>query len=387
MKSAHHKFFQTAQKVLIKFWHDNCLERAATLTYVTILSLVPITTVSFSILGRFKLSESKIRAFLLKYFLPESSLVPIIEHNIEKFIKNTTTLSIIGTIALLFISFAVLTAIEATFNRIWQVQKRRSYFNKFVSFWTVLTLTPLLLGTSLSFITRIEHLSFSPILISFLLSTTGLFFLYRLFPYTEVSLKAAFIGSAIASTLFETCKWGFKYYIHYYASFDKIYGALGVIPIFLVWLYWTWLIVLLGAEIAFICDYPYTPPRKKSPQYNPMWPIFILLEIMHNFQKEKKRLNNKDLAQRLNLPLDTINFLTNYLATRRWITRTENETWVPNCPLENLTLREIVSVNKEFTKIGDTSIQKIESIWQKLEVCLEKEWGNTSLRELIQYEQ
>jgi len=386
MKNIYQNLFQNFQKVLIKFWHDRCLERAATLTYVTILSLVPITTVSFSILGRFKLSESKIRSFLLKYFLPESSLVPIIERNIEKFIQNTTTLSIISTIALLFISFAVLSTIETTFNHIWQVQKKRSYFNKFVSFWTVLTLTPLLLGTSLGFITKIEHLSFSPLLISFLLSTIGIFFLYRLFPYTEVSIKAAFVGSAIASILFETCKWGFKYYIHYYASFDRIYGALSVIPIFLVWLYWVWLIVLLGAEIAFMCDHPYSSLKQNAFQYNPMWPIFILLKIMYNFKKEKRHLNNKALAQALNLPLEIINSLTDYLAKQEWIVRTENETWVPNCPLEELTLGEIVRINSNFARIDGASDQRIKHIWQKLEACLNKEWGNITLKELIEYE-
>jgi len=386
MRSSCQDSLRVVKKIVVKFWHDHCFMWAGALTYVSILALVPITTVSFSILGHFKLSEANIRTLLLKYFLPESNLVPIIQGNIEKFAQNATTLGIISTIALLLISFAVLCAIEAAFNLIWRVQKKRTYFNKFISFWTVLTLTPLLLGSSLGYIAKFEHLSFSPLIISFVLSTIGLLFLYRLFPYSDVTLKAAFIGSAVASILFEALKWGFKYYINYYAGFGRIYGALSVIPIFLVWLYWVWIIVLLGAEIAFICDYPYTLSHDKFLQYNPMWPVIILLKLMNRFQKDKKCLTSKDLSKELHLSLETINFLTDQLMRHGWIIRSEKETWVPNYPLENLSLREVVSINKGFHKVDCVSMEKLEKLWHELEAFLKKEWDSITLGSLMKHD-
>lgn len=161
---------------------------------------------------------------------------------------------------------------------------------------------------------------------------------------------------------------------------------MSVIPIFLVWLYWLWIIVLLGAEIAFICDYAYHISQNELFQFNPMWPILILLKILENFHKEKRRLNNIELSKELNLPLDTINLLTNQLVKYGWIIRSEKETWLPNCPLESLSLGEIVSINKEFDKIDGISIDKIEMAWHQLERCLHKEWNSITLGSLIDHE-
>ena len=375
--------FKNVHKIVLKFWADHCLAYAAALTYATILSLVPVATISFSILGRFELSETNIRTFLLKYFLPESSLVPIIESNIEKFIKNTATLSIISIIALLIISLALLGMVEAIFNHIWQSQKRRSFFNKFVTFWAILTLTPLLFGISLGFIAKIEYLSFSPILVSFLLSSFGLFFLYRLFPYAKVSFRAALVGSVMGSIFFETCKWGFRYYITYYASFDKIYGTLAAIPISLVWIYWSWVIVLLGAEITFICDYPKVPLKKDIAEYNPLWPVLLLLEVLRNFQRNTNRLTTEDLAHTLGLPLETINLFMRVFREREWLTLTEEGTWVPNTPLEKLPLLMVLNVNQQFAKLDDTLMKTMEELWTPLEKCLDKTWGEITLGDLV----
>ncbi len=365
-----------------KFLHDHCPAYAAALTYASILSLVPIATISFSLISYSKFSPAKIRAFLLNYFLPESNLVPIIERNIEKFIQNTTTLSIISSIVLLIISFTVLSVIEGIFNHIWHVHRKRPFLNKLTSFWTVLTLTPLLFGVSLSFVAYLQHLTLSPIIISLFLSTAGLFILYRLFPYTEVSLKAAIIGALVASIFFELSKWGFRYYVKYYANFERIYGALSVIPIFFVWLYWAWNIVLFGAEIAFVQDYPYFADKRKQ-LFNPLWPVLLLLCLLQNFRYEEKRLTTSDLAKRLNLPLDKISFLIRQFEREGIIAETEQGEILPNVPLENICLKEIlnfpVSLLDELPPFGS----KIEVLAQRLKSCLGKEWENIPLGALL----
>jgi len=325
------------------------------------------------VVGRFKLSEAQIRAFLLKYFLPESHLIHIIESNIEKFIKNTATLSIVSFIALSVISLALLGMIETAFNRIWQVQRGRSWSQKFVTFWCILTLTPVLLGISVGVVGRLEHFALSPMLISIILSFIALFFLYWLFPATKVSIKAAFMGSLIANILFEMAKWAFKYYISYYATFDKIYGAVAVIPIFLVWLFWSWTIVLFGAEISFILDHSFIP--LKNHYYSHIFsPFLVLLEILKNFQK-KKHLTDHDLASSLNLPLQEVAAITAYFAQKGWLICTENGYWLPNLPLENLHLSEII----DFEQIP----LQMKMIWKDIQKCLQKTWGDATLGEWI----
>ena len=368
-----------------KFFRDHCPAYAAALTYASLLSLVPIATISFSLIGYAKLSPSKIRAFLLNYFLPESNLVPIIERNMEKFIQNTTTLSIISSIALVIISFMVLSVIEAIFNHIWHVHRRRSLLNKLTSFWTVLTLTPLFFGVSLSFIAYLQHLTLSPIIISLFLSTSGFFILYRLFPYTEVSLKAAIIGALVASVLFELSKWGFRYYVKYYANFERIYGALSVIPIFLVWLYWTWNIILFGAEIAFVQDYPYFADKREQ-LFNPLWPVLFLLCLWQNFCYEEKRLTSRDLAKKLNLPLDKIAFFIHHFEKKGIIAETERGEILPNIPLENLYLKEILNFPASLLDELPSFNSKLEALAQRLRNCLGKEWGNIPLGALLDEE-
>ncbi len=367
-----------------KFLKDSCPAYAATLTYATILSLVPLATISFSLIGHFKLSPAKIRSFLLNYFLPESNLVPIIEQNIEKFIANTAALSIISSIILIFIAFMVLSVIEAIFNHIWHVKKRRPLLNKFVSFWTVLTLSPLLLGASLGFIAKIQHFSFSPVIISVILNILAMALLYRLFPYTEVSFKAALIGSIFASLLFELGKWAFRYYIHYYANFEKIYGALSVIPIFLVWVYWVWNIVLFGAEITFILDYPYIPEQSEH-YFNPLWPVLLLYLLLSNFHQDKKRLTIRELAQKLDIPLPKLYFLIQEFEKQGIITETPKGEFLPNTPLERLSIKEIVFCPLRFSsKLHNKTPAQFEELAQKFQACLKKEWGELTLGDLLE---
>jgi len=239
-------------RALRGFLKDRCLERAASLAYITLLCLVPLGAITLSLLSAFKLSEESVRRFLFQNFLPSSSLLPLVEENLERLARNAGTMGIMGTLSLIPMALILLNEVESSLNAIWRVEERRAFLAKFTAFWSVITLCPLLLGASLGLTVKFQVLP----LIPFLFTWGLLFLVYWVMPYAPVSPRAALIGGAVGGALFELSKQGFNAYIRirYLGTFERIYGALGAIPLFMTWVFVAWSVVLLGAEVTRAID-------------------------------------------------------------------------------------------------------------------------------------
>lgn len=205
---------------------------------------------------------------------------------------------------------------------------RRPLLRRFVAFWGFLTLAPLLLGLSFTITTmvgtyipleKITFLSrfsyyFLPLLFAFL----GFFIGYYFLPYTEVEVKGVLLGSAVASILWETAKYGFDWYINNVALIGKIYGSLGLIPVFLVWLYLVWLIILFGAEIAIVYEWPY-----EEPEESPYWSLEVLFYIARKFEEEGGLVKYRELTKNLGFTRKKLSILLEPLVERGWLLLTE----------------------------------------------------------------
>ncbi len=173
-------------------------------------------------------------------------------------------LGLFGTLFLFVTTLSLFSTIEIAFNRVWKVKKRRSAVRKFQSFWSIVSLGPLLLGASLFLTGRLSQQEFlgpladSPTakvfrwMVPFLCSFIAIYLVYQFVPYTRVRVRAALIGAFVGATLWELGKLGFRYYMTQAVSFEQIYGALGTIPVLLLWLYLSWIVVLYGAEVAYV---------------------------------------------------------------------------------------------------------------------------------------
>jgi len=170
-----------------------------------------------------------------------------------------------GIIGLLITITALLTTMEEAFNDIWRIKKRRSHYARFITFWSLLTLSPILLGASISITSYFAALPILhdvsesssifqhiPFLIPWLISSLAMMALYISLPNTSVQIRPAMLAGLIAGALFEISKLGFTFYVTELANYEKLYGTLGTLPIFLIWIYLTWVIVLFGAE-ANVC--------------------------------------------------------------------------------------------------------------------------------------
>ena len=254
---------------------DQITVNAGYLAYVTLLSLVPLIAVSVAIFSAFPGFEStrmEIESFLFTNFVPTST--DVIREHISSFAGNANQMTAVGIGFLAAIALLLIRNVDATLNRIWRIKKKRPMMISFAVYWMVLSLGPVLLGASIGVTSYIVSLvsfadqgipGFSGFLLKLLpygISMVGFIMLYTLVPNTRVSFRAAIPGAFFAALLFELTKKGFALYISHFPSYEVIYGAVATIPILFVWVYLSWVVVLLGAEFTACIspnDIPETP--------------------------------------------------------------------------------------------------------------------------------
>ncbi|NMM40419.1 virulence factor BrkB family protein [Pseudoalteromonas arctica] len=247
---------------------DQITVNAGYLAYVTLLSLVPLIAVGVAIFSAFPGFENTriaIENFLFTNFVPTSS--DVIKEHITSFAGNANQMTAVGIGFLAAIALLLIRNVDATLNRIWRIKTKRPMMISFAVYWMVLSLGPLLLGASIGVTSYIVSLvsfadqgipGFSGFLLKllpYLISMAGFIMLYTLVPNTRVPFKAAVPGALFAALLFELTKKGFALYISHFPSYEVIYGAVATIPILFVWVYLSWVVVLLGAEFT-VCISP-----------------------------------------------------------------------------------------------------------------------------------
>lgn len=243
-----------------RFADDQCLRRATQLSYASLLALVPILAICVGLLSGFPAFEQlRIDAQMLLYdnLLPDAGLE--VSDQVASFVENARSMTGIGTAALVVTAILLLSAINGAFNAIWRVTEPRPIMIRVMAYWMVLTVSPLLLGASLSLSSYgfaqavVEHSDRAfglTRLLPLLLTAGGFTLLYMVVPARSVAFTHALGGGVVAAALFEGLKAGFGFYLAEFPSYQAIYGAMAAIPIFLIWMYLSWAVVLFGAEIA-----------------------------------------------------------------------------------------------------------------------------------------
>jgi membrane protein len=242
---------------------DQLLNNASTLSYTTLLSVVPLMAVGFSLLAAFPVFEpviDRLQAFLFANLMPASS--EVVQTYLERFASKATQLTVAGIAGLLVSALLMMSAVDKALNEIWHVPQARRPLQGFMVYWTLLTLGPLLIGASLAITSYVEGLSelaeaylSTPRQLLFSLAplfaeTLAFLFLYAAVPNRRVPIRHAALGALLAAIAFEIAKRGFTWYVKSFPTYEAIYGALAALPLFLVWLYLSWTIILVGAEFT-----------------------------------------------------------------------------------------------------------------------------------------
>ncbi|MBW2732420.1 MAG: YihY family inner membrane protein [Deltaproteobacteria bacterium] len=257
-------FVHTAKSVR----DDELSRRAAALTYHTLLSIVPVLAVAFALFkafGGLQRVEGPLRQMIVENLSVGRS--GEIANWLDKFIQNINAGAIagVGVIVLFYTAMGLLGNVEQAFNRIWGVTRVRPLYMRFAIYWAVLTLAPPLVGISLSLSARLQSSAFTVLLKEWLpfglgrLLVTGssmlsvslaLIFLYQLVPNTKVRFRSALLGGLVAGLLWNAVKGIFLWATAGTVKYSAIYGALGVLPLLMIWIYLSWVIVLFGVTFT-----------------------------------------------------------------------------------------------------------------------------------------
>jgi membrane protein len=246
--------YRLALRILAQWARDKCPQQAAALAFQTALSLVPVTAIAFSILrGVGSLdAESRLSQFVGEHIFPQ---MPDVADRIREF-SGKVSIGALGGGGLLFTlvtCYSLYSYVEKIFNDIWRVGERRTLIGKFLTFYAMVTLLPTLAGFSLYWSGKLVESSgasrfFAPLFIQLL----ALSLMNKLLPRTSVSWGAAILGGLATALAIEATKYAFvRFAVRIMLrSYSSVYGPLGLVPLVLVWIYTSWLLVLLGAEIA-----------------------------------------------------------------------------------------------------------------------------------------
>ncbi len=308
------------------FLTDHCIIRASALTFTTILAIVPLLAVAFSISKGFGLQNADFfRDFLLGVSAGREEVVD----KILQYIGNTNvkTLGWLGVGALLFTVFTTVGNVERAFNTIWAVKQDRTSWRKFTDFFSIIVICPLVVLVAASFTVALQKTDLvhafiaNPALewlerlllkiMSLALVWVGFTFAYAFIPNTRVKLKAAALGGVVAGSLWQAAQWA---YIHWQIGFSKynaIYGSFAQLPLFLIWLYISWVLVLLGAEISFAAQHLHAYVRRGlsaglSPLSRQKAALLALAHLAARFQAGLAPQALPEIAQALRLPQDVL---------------------------------------------------------------------------------
>lgn len=285
--------------------NDTIFRVSASLSYTSLIAIVPLFAIGlaiFSAFPGFNAIKEQFQEFLLKNFVPD--IEQEISHYFVDFLNATAQMTTIGVIGLVITSILMLSTIENSLNFIFKVYKPRNIKTKITLYWTVITLGPLLLGAAFSLRSYLftlqefmpEDIVTSSVFLSSLLPTLitmlTLVMVYVLVPNKKVKITNAIIGSLVAVSLFWFLRKGFGLIILKSATYKTIYGALATLPIFLIWMYLAWAVVIFGAVVtAALEEFQQQEEREETRENKEKHKIF-------NLRRKKNNNNEKKFLQK-----------------------------------------------------------------------------------------
>ncbi|HEY6941057.1 YihY family inner membrane protein [Dokdonella sp.] len=355
-----------------RFLEDRCLQTAGALAFTTVFALVPLTAAVLGVLAAFPGFagwREQVTRWVFENFVPAAGST--VQGYLTQFADNASQATAVGVLVLLFSAVSLMMSIEDAFNRIWRVQVARRAGARFIVYWTALTLGPLLLVAALAISSYAFALPFIDVaeaqfsikarvlaVLPFLLVWSALVAAYVVIPNRGVRTRHALFGALLATTLFELAKRGFALYATRYASYQEVYGALAMVPIFIFWIYLSWAIVLFGASItASLNAFDYRPASQRLPRGHELTGLLRVLGHFVEAQRDGRGLHSAQLCALE--PFLTDDLLQRYLGDLHRvgvIRRGELGEWVVVRDLGRVQLLDLVDAGGYRVPLDDAGV-------------------------------
>ncbi|WP_317899771.1 YihY/virulence factor BrkB family protein [Aurantibacillus circumpalustris] len=319
------------------FMEDKCFTYSTALTFYTLFSIVPVLALIFAIAKGFGF-EKNLQEQILQNYSEYSDILTNAFVYANSMLSNAKggVIAGFGIVLLLWSVMQLLVNIETSFNDVWDVKQGRNWIRKITDYLTIMLVGPLLLivsgGISIAIQTQIGNMHLLGFIATFFVNLlaygliVGVFtFLYRVMPNTKVKIKPAFIAAIIATLLFEFVAWG---YIRFQVGANRlnaIYGGFAALPLFLIWVQYSWYIVLFGAELSYAYQNVdrfelEDEIEKLSPRYKKVISLMIANLVTKGFYNNEKALSVHEISEKLDLPSHlTRNVLNEFVETQLFV--------------------------------------------------------------------
>jgi len=341
--------------------------RAMGLVYTTLLSLVPLLAVSFSVLKGFGV-HNQLEPALLSLLEPLGEKSTQIVEQVIGFVDNMEVgaLGSVGLLMLLFTVLSLVKKIETAFNFTWKLSTTRSLAQRFSNYLSVIMVGPVLAFTAIGITTTINNsnvvnsiLAIEPFgslillageLIPFILTISVYTFIYVLVPNTKVTIKSAFTGAFAAAVLGKIVGWIFTAFIINSTNYTAIYSSFAILIVFMLWIYATWLILLTGASVAFYHQHPERTSHRQqllrlSCRLREKLALTIMQMVGNHFYHNKKPWSSLSLSKELDVSEEAILLVISALVNANLLIHVEgaSNTFIPAHSLETISIYDVLT--------------------------------------------
>jgi membrane protein len=387
-------------------YRDDVLSlQAMSLTYSTLLSLVPFLAVMFSVLKSFGV-QNALEPFLTQLLQPLGADASAVTNEIIGFVDNLRVgiLGALGTAMLFYTVVTLVAKIEDALNRIWRLPRSRTWGQRITAYLSVVLVGPVMVFTALTLIAsaqsywlveRLVQIGFVSYVFTlttnvmpFVLFCATFAFLYKLIPYTHVRLSSALVGGATAGILWQLVGMAFAAFVANSARYAAIYSSFAIVIVFLIWLYVGWLIFLVGAEVAYFHQHPSAFIREALPggkghRFQEWLALSALVEITRRHLSQAPPWQSTELAAYLGVP-NLENLFDEYVRAGILLRSAEPEGVALARPPETVAVKEVLDI------VGDSAALAIDHVGPANQILLQRDHAvrkaleGTNLRSLIE---
>lgn len=411
-KTGAQRLLQTLAVIFRDVTQGQLTLRAMGLVYTTLLSLVPLLALSFSVLKAFGV-HNQIQPLLQRVLAPLGADSGEVTDRIIGFIGNMNVgvLGSVGLALLIYTALSLIEKVEESFNYIWHVARSRSFGERFSRYLSLLLIGPLLVFSALGITATVVNaelmlriLTIEPFgrlfvtlsgLMPYFLIIAAFTFAYHFVPNTRVRPAAALLGGIVAGSAWQTAGWGFALFAASSGSYEAIYSGFAILILFLIWLYLSWLILLVGASVSFYAQHPeYLTARSGEPRLSNRMRERLAFGAMsllaERFLSGQPPLSVDELAQGLRVPGHAIQLVLDALERRGLVTRTGGETpaYLPARDLATISLHELLDVarsagEERYLSPADLPLQpEVDQVLTRVEAAVDGALSRLSLKDI-----